>query len=141
MSDYVDAFIHDEMTLEATEYKDQNLATVVINTQTLSEFVYIHLPVECVHLDLFRITKFKKPSDSADSDVDMEEVEKGGIEKYRDHPWVRIRSNLLDWTPGKHIYKFSFGVPHQIKPNFVDYYISYISQEDNPKKDYVYMRR
>lgn len=138
MNDYVDALIHDEMTLEACEYKNRSSSTVVINTKTLSTYMYIHLPVECVHLDLFEISQVTAESSSSE---DVEVIGKNDIIKYKDHPWVRIKSKLLDWFPGKHVYKLRFEVPHQINTNSVDYYISYVSQEDNPEKPYVYMRR
>ena len=138
MDDFVNALIHEEMTLEAGEYKDRSSLTVVMNTQTVSKYVYIHLPVECVHLELLGLIELNSSADTSD---DPEAMPKDAIIKYKDHPWARIKSDVLNWAPGKHVYKLSFGVPHQLNPNKIDYYISYVSQEDNPEKPYVYMRR
>lgn len=140
MNDYVNALIHDEMTLEAGEYKDRSSFTVVMNTQTVAKYVYIHLPVECVHLELLELIELNRSAETDTSD-DPEQMKEDDIIKYKDHPWARIKSSVLNWAPGKHVYKLSFGVPHQMNPEKVDYYISYVSQEDNPEKPYVYMRR
>ena len=139
MVDYVNAFSDEEIIIEACTYKERASATVVINTKTLPDYMYIHLPVECTHLDMIKMTEITNQSD--ESSEDAEAFRKDDIIKYPDHPWARINSKVFNWLPGKHMYKLSFTVPSILSKNVTNYYISYISQEDNPEKDYVYMRR
>lgn len=135
------SFIHPEMKLEASDYKHKNENTIVINTQTVEDYIYVHLPVECTHLDLLRLEELKKTYDTESSD-EIEIMPEDDIIKYKDHPWLKIKSSVLNWFPGKHTYKLSFGMPQILEDQeYVMYYISYISQEDLPDKPYVYMKR
>ena len=138
--EFKQSFIHPDMKLEASDYKSKNEHTVVINTQALEDYIYVHLPVDCIHLDLLKMKQMRKTAD-IDSSDEMELMPEDDILKEADHPWVKIKSSILDWTPGKHLYKLSFGMPYELNPEYVDYYISYVSQEDLPDKPYVYMKR
>jgi hypothetical protein len=62
----------------------------------------------------------------------------GKITQDEDHPWLRIPLEILDMRSGKHTYKFSF--LDERSNEFINTFVSYISQDDNPETPYVYMK-
>ena len=52
-------------------------------------------------------------------------------------PWIRIDSCILDTSIGQHTYRFQF--INRETDDVYSLYLSYIIQDDNPDRPYVYM--
>lgn len=122
-----------EFSLTCSEYKELSANTKIFNSKTVEYFLWIQLPDTCTSdYALYEIHR-------VDVGSALEVLGSQSLIK-RDGPhWLKIVSQLLDLTIGKHIYQLKF--VNKITNDVVSYYFSYYIQEDNPDKDYVYMNR
>lgn len=118
--------------LTAVCYNDLSSHTPVINKSTIDHFMWIYIPCDVVvDHQLFAIDSIlpnKEPIDFLDR-----------VYQECRRPWLRVESALLDLSPGKHIYKISFvnWYTHDVQ----SLYVSYVIQDDDPDKPYIYMKR
>ena len=102
----------------------------VLNRNEIEYFVYLHIPENlAIHSELFGVGDL----DHVDVPIDYEDL----IQRNCKRPWLRVESRLLDLTAGQHTYRFSF--VNQETDDVYSLYISYIIQDDNPDKPYIYM--
>jgi len=115
----IDACSHDQLSKH----------TPVLNKATIDYFIWIYLDPElCRDLHIFQV-----------EDITAESVElpvTGFIER-TSSCWLKITSSILDQSPGQHVCKIS--MVNRITHDVVNQYFSYIIQDDNPDKPYVYM--
>ena len=72
---------------------------------------------------------------NASEDVDF--ADKTTREEHR--PWIDIDRDILDITAGQHVYRMTFQKPDcKLKATC---WFSYIIQDNNPEKPYIYMDR
>ena len=117
--------------LEACFYTQLPTYTPVFNLSTIEYFTWIHLPISCIERcgSLFEVAEVNSSSDATAIDMTRE----------GNKPWLKVRSSTLNLAPGQHIYKLSFVDVHT--DDVFSLYISYIIQDDNPERPYIYMRR
>ena len=123
-----------ENNLEACFYNQLPTYTPVFNLSTIEHFMWVHLPSICIERcgTLFEISEI----------VDGKSVEVNiysTITREGNKPWLRLLSSSLNLSTGQHIYKLSFIDKHT--DDVFSLYISYIIQNDNPDKPYIYMNR
>lgn len=113
-------------------YDEVSRNTQVINKEQFPYWLWIQLP-KCVLRDyvLYQVDEFFPHTGECDW-LDKVDRESG-------RPWLRIQQNMLNLTVGKHVYKLSF--INRYTDDIVDYYFSYILQDSNPDKPYIYMNR
>lgn len=117
--------------LDACNYNELSKHTKVYNINCIDQFVWIYLsPDICSHLDIFRIEEIV-PSTQADVD--------GGCVSREGTCWIKLCSSGLSMLPGQHVYKIT--MLHRHTADLVPLYFSYILQDDNPEKPYVYMNK
>lgn len=118
--------------LEACIYKELPKHTKVWNRNTLEYHTWIHLPIElCRSHELFQLDEISKVV----TEVDF----KDKIKRECNKPWYDIITDLLNTDAGQHIYKMSF--INRLTDDISCLYFSYIIQDDNPDKPYIYMDR
>lgn len=116
--------------LEAVLYKDLSANTQVINLLHFEYEIWVHLPSFCQGCRLFQIDQFLP---NLGEDLEM----LTSVKQEPCKPWVRVTSNLLNKDVGQHIYRLYF--INSRTEDIFSLYISYIVQNDNPEKPYVYM--
>lgn len=70
-----------------------------------------------------------------DKDIDFEDY----VEQIMYKPWVDFKKSVLDTSIGQHVYRMDF-----MRAGFnigASCWFSYIIQDNNPEKPYVYMKR
>ena len=98
-------------------------------------------------LDYFLWVKIEPPLSSSYYLYKIEEVKQDGLHEVmfknmfvRESPtWMKIAKDYLNLDIGQHAYKMSF--VNTETDILVSLYFSYIIQNDNPDKPYVYMNR
>lgn len=118
--------------LVACCYDEVSRHTQVINKAQFPYWVWIQLP-KCVLRDyeIYQVDEVFPGSGECDW-IDQVVRESG-------RPWLRFPNTMLSLTAGKHMYKLSF--VNRYTDEAVDYYFSYIVQDSNPDKPYIYMNR
>lgn len=107
------------------------LNTVMYNALDFSETVCVKLPPEMPRdFDLIEILDMttEKPVDFRDF-----------VLRDEHRPWIDIESKILDTTAGQHIYRMTFA-KEDSRLNATCWF-SYIIQDNNPEKPYIYMSR
>lgn len=115
--------------LNACKYEDLNKNTPVFNKNAFEYFLYVYIEPELArNFQLFQVDEL--------GDTLVEVPLSFNIKKERN--WVKILFSVLNQTPGQHIYKISMigGCSNDV----MSLYFSYIVQDDNPDKSYVYMK-
>lgn len=115
--------------LHACKYQDLNKNTPVFNINTFEYFLYVYLEPELsTNFQIFQVEEL--------GDCVTGIPLKCNISKERN--WVKILSSVLNQKPGQHVYKISLvgGSNNDV----IALYFSYIVQDDNPDKSYVYMK-
>ena len=122
---------HPVFKLEACEYGQLNKHTQVFNVNVIEHFVYIYMSPEIAKgFSLFEVSK-----------VSPDQFEIHDIQTYffrENYCWLRVKSEALSKEAGQHTYKLS--LINEAK-DIVSLFISYIIQDDNPDKPYIYMNR
>lgn len=118
--------------LNACSYEDISSNTPVINKANFDHFLWIRLPVEIArYCSLYQLDEMV-PKHRIVSHV-------GFVERDSDRPWLKLTSEILDSTVGKHLYKLCF--VHRVTNDVLNLYFSYTIQDDDPDKPYVYMNQ
>lgn len=122
----------DRFQLTACSYNQLPNNTVVINNHQVEFFLWIELPHESsAYIELFQIDEISSGSNELNYHKFLHRA-------YR-RPWIRLNSGILNLEIGQHIYKMSFIDTRT--DDVLSLYFSYILQNDNPDKPYVYMDR
>lgn len=117
--------------LVACTYSELPKHTPVINKHNFEAYIWIELPHELSEeLELYGLQNL---SDDGNTDIMF-----SGFIK-RENCWLKVSSAILDSSPGQHIYKL--GMINTSTHDIVSFFVSYILQDDNPEKSYVYMKR
>lgn len=117
--------------LTACNYSDIGRNTPVLNKQQLDYYMYVYISPDVDRLaTLFDVTEITGTYSAP--------ALEGAFDK--DSPcWIKVTTGLINLSPGKHTYKLSF-VDTSDDSTFSQY-VSYIIQDDNPYKPYIYMDR
>lgn len=117
--------------INSCPYGRLNENTPVFNLNQIEHDIFIYLEPEiCRPLQLFQM-------DNIDS-TESKEISLSGFVEREGTCWLRIKSEILDLNGGQHVYKLSF--VDSITNDVVPLFFSYIIQDDNPEKPYVYMK-
>lgn len=118
-------------TLEACRYEDLAKYSKVFNLSTLDYHLWIYLNPETVRQTYFN-RAFEIGPDADNSRIFPDTFVR------ESQCWIRVNMQYLNLKPGKHTIKLEF-VERYDDTDF-SLYISYIIQDDNPEKPYVYMK-
>jgi hypothetical protein len=117
--------------IQASQLSQMPLHTKIYNSKDFSEIVCVKLPPEMPRdMDLTEIYNLNTSEDLDFADKTTRDEQK---------PWIDIDSTILDTTTGQHTYRMTFskeGVSLKATCWF-----SYIIQDNNPEKPYIYMTR
>ena len=107
------------------------LNTVIYNSKDYSEVVCVKLPPQMPRdMDLIGLYNLH-----ASEEVDFTDY----VTREEHKPWVDIQSSILDLTAGQHVYRMTFAKEDcKLKATC---WFSYIIQDNNPEKEYIYMKR
>ena len=118
------------MILNSCEYRKINANCPVINIHETDGYVNVKVPHNLHGFKLYDILDV--------SESPVKTVSFKGVKFDCFHPWVDIPWKNLNKVAGYHVYKLSF---MNLSINrFVTTYISYIIQDENTQKDYIYMK-
>lgn len=107
------------------------LHTRIYNSMDFSEIVCVKLPPQMPR-DMVLIGIYNL---NASEELDFNDQ----VTRDEYKPWIDINSSILDLTPGQHTYRLTFR-KEECKLNATCWF-SYIIQENNPEKPYIYMKR
>ena len=117
--------------IEACEYAKLSANTPVINYKTLGYSVFIHLPQHVIkHNKIYHIHEIHPKVTTVDLHTDVK------FDNCR--PWIQFFSSKLNCSIGLHTYKID--LVNDATYDTSALYFSYIIQDDNPDKPYVYMK-
>lgn len=106
--------------------------TRIINADDLEYFIWLKIPADISNrCELFQIDEILPNKQEIDYTI-FTERECG-------KPWIKVITEGLNQSIGQHIYKFSFIDRNTDEIDVL--YFSYIIQNNNPDKPYIYMRR
>ena len=117
--------------IQSSQLSDLPLHTRIYNSKDFDEIVCVKLPPQMPRdMDLTEIYNL-----NASEDVDFADQ----VTRDENRPWIDISSSILDLTVGQHVYRMTFSKP-ECKLNATCWF-SYIIQDNNPEKPYIYMDR
>lgn len=118
--------------LNACPYKEIPLNTIVLNKYAIDSYIWIHVPTEISkEFSLYQINEIVPDN--------IECTFLNSIEQECNRPWFKISTENMNLSSGQHVYKMSF--VSVITNDICSIYFSYIIQDDNPDKPYIYMKR
>lgn len=121
------------MEWRLSRYEKSVSAPIVLNTAQLQSEVYIMIPSpEFYTVTLIGLAELVNGSEVP---VDYE----GHLYRDGGRPWLIADSEIFSVTAGQHMYRFKF-IDSRINAE-TDLYLTYIIQDDNPDKPYIYMNR
>lgn len=107
-------------------------STLVVNKSMLEYITWIYTPVE--------IHKMYKLFQISQTCPNTQEIEPSNVLDWPcSRPWLKLKTSSLDLSPGHHIYRLWF--VDSYSHDTVSLYFSYILQDDNTDKPYIYMDR
>ena len=116
--------------ITACPYDELNKHTKVLNVDTIEHFVHIYLPPDMTrNLMLYEVSK-KSPDSFEVHDICRYFFRENAC-------WLRVKSEVFSREPGQHIYKLVF-IDCGTRET-TSLYFSYIAQNDNPSRPYIYM--
>lgn len=117
--------------IQSSQLSDLPLNTRIYNSKDFDEIVCIKLPPELPRdMSLAEIYNL-----NASEDVDFADK----VTRDEHKPWIDIDSSILDLTAGQHTYRLTFKkVDWKLTATC---WFSYIIQDNNPEKPYIYMNR
>lgn len=117
--------------IQSSQLSDLPLNTRIYNSKDFDEIVCIKLPPELPRdMSLAEIYNL-----NASEDVDFAD----NVTRDEHKPWIDIDSSILDLTAGQHTYRLTFKkVDWKLTATC---WFSYIIQDNNPEKPYIYMDR
>lgn len=117
--------------IQSSQLSKLPLNTVMYNSKDVSEIFCIKLPPEMPRdMELTEIYNL-----NASEEVDFADK----VTRAEHRPWIDIDSAILELTAGQHVYRMTFSKP-ECKLNATCWF-SYIIQDNNPEKPYIYMKR
>ena len=117
--------------IQSSQLSEMPLNTKIYNSKDSSEIVCVKLPPQMPRdMELTEIYNL-----NASEDVDF--ADKTTRDEHR--PWIDIDSTILDLTAGQHVYRMTFRNPW--RKLGATCWFSYIIQDNNPEKPYIYMDR
>ena len=117
--------------IQSSQLSDIPLHTKIYNSKDFSEVVCVKLPPQMPRsMELTEIYNLN-------SQEDIDFIDQTTRDEHR--PWIDISSSILDLTPGQHTYRMTFGNLGS-KLNATCWF-SYIIQDNDPEKPYIYMKR
>lgn len=121
-----------EFTLFPYEMAIENCK--IINFDRLGDNIWLRLPHgRSMFLTLNSVTEICSGKST------LPEEYENYISREPGHAWLKVKKIVFNATPGQHIYRFSF-TDTKID-ECLDIYFIYNSQNDSPKKSYIYMKR
>ena len=118
--------------IEACTYQDLPKHTVVINILNLEYYLWVHIPRFAKDCNLFQVDEIMPNTG------ELLKFQYFMHQEYK-KPWIRITSKILNTEIGQHIYRLHF--VHEFTKDVISLYFSYIIQNDDPCKPYIYMNR
>ena len=119
--------------IESCAFNDLPKHTPLWNSKTVEEHIWVHVHPEITQSA--EVCGLQRVEDKNLREVDYT----GHMVQEACKPWFCIDKEILSMTPGLHIYKMQFVTT--ITPLPFSVYFSYIIQEDDPEKPYIYMNR
>ena len=117
--------------IQSSKLDQLPLNTKIYNSKDFSDTVCIKLPPQMPRdMQLSEIYNL-----NASEDVDFTDF----TTRDENRPWVDVQSSILDLTAGQHVYRMTFSKP-ECKLNATCWF-SYIIQDNEPEKPYIYMKR
>ena len=117
--------------IQSSQLSDLPLNTKIYNSKDFDEIVCVKLPPQMPRdMDLIEIYNL-----NASEDVDFADQ----VTRDEHRPWIDISSSILDLGIGQHTYRMTFAKENcKLKATC---WFSYIIQNNNPEKPYIYMDR
>lgn len=117
--------------IQSSQLSEMPLNTKIYNSKDFSEIVCVKLPPQMPRdMDLIEIYNL-----NASEDVDFADQ----VTRDEHRPWIDISSSILDLGIGQHTYRMTFAKENcKLKATC---WFSYIIQDNNPEKPYIYMDR
>ena len=117
--------------IQSSQLSDIPLHTKIYNSKDFSEIVCVKLPPQMPRsMELAEIYNL-----NSQEDVDYTDQ----VTRDEHRPWIDISSSILDLTPGQHTYRMTFkNIGGRLNATC---WFSYIIQENDPEKPYIYMKR
>lgn len=125
---------HEYNRFDLYPYYDALSNTAVINKNGIEFYIWLKLPDDtCNQLSLFEVIDFNYTSGPKSIDFSAK------LFRENHRPWIRLESSMLNLDVGYHIFRFRF-VDIDLD-DYISFYFSYVIQDDNPDKPYMYMTR
>lgn len=116
--------------LTACSYEEISQHTILFNLNQVEYWTWIQLPKGVLHdYELYEVNEFYPNNGEADW-LHL-------VVRENCRPWLKICRDMLNLSIGKHIYQLKF--VNRYTNDTVTYYFSYIIQNDNPERPYIYM--
>ena len=117
--------------IQSSKLSDLPLHTVMYNNKDFSDIVCVKLPPQMPRdMQLVEIYNL-----NSSEDLDFMDF----VTRDENKPWIDIQSSILDTTVGQHTYRMTFeNLGCKLKATC---WFSYIIQDNNPEKPYIYMKR
>lgn len=116
--------------LAACDYSEIAQNTTLFNVNQFEYWTWIQLPKEVLRdYELFEVNEFFPNNGEADW---LHLVFREGC-----RPWLKICKDMFNLSIGKHIYQLKF--VNRYTNDVVTYYFSYIIQNSEPERPYIYM--
>lgn len=119
-------------SLDACLVDKINMHTKIFNKSKLEYYLWIHIPEKISNTCQFFQVNEMCPNPVESRFFKHFEHESG-------KPWVKVVTKVLNTEVGMHTYQLLF--VNKLTNDVVTLYISYIIQDDNPDKPYIYMNR
>ena len=117
--------------IQSSHMMDLSRHSHVFNLHNFADIVCVKLPDDFPR-DFEMVGLYNLETDK---DIDFEDY----VEQIMYRPWVDFKKSVLDTSIGQHVYRMDF-----MKAGFnigASCWFSYIIQDNNPEKPYVYMNR
>ena len=117
--------------LESGSWDHLSVNLQVYDIANLDTILWIHIPND---LSLsHQITDIAQKVGSKYESIDLTD----GVDRTGQYPWVSIDCDKLDMNVGQHIYRIT--LINTVSLNKIYLYFTYIVQDDDPEKPYIYM--
>jgi hypothetical protein len=117
--------------IQSSKLSEIPLHTVIYNAKDFSEIVCIKLPPQMPRdMELTEIYNL-----NSSEEVDFTDF----VTRDENRPWIDIQASILDKSIGQHTYRMTFSrLGCKLSATC---WFSYIIQDNNPEKPYIYMDR
>ena len=117
--------------IQSSKLTDLPLHTVMYNNKDFSDIVCVKLPSQMPRdMQLVEIYNL-----NSSEDLDFADF----VTRDENKPWIDIQTSILDVSAGQHTYRMTFA-KEDVKLTATCWF-SYIIQDNNPEKPYIYMKR